>query len=117
MGGAGLARVEAREGSEEHAHVAPLLRRGLLGVVRRERVQERPRRACELLGRGWALDVEVRRRAGTATCTAGAVPGEVRWSGASFVVAPGRTLRLEGLLGEPFAPKATPAAPATPVGP
>lgn len=62
-------------------------------------------------------DVEVRRSAGTASCTAGAVPGEVRWSGASFVVAPGRTLRLEGLLGEPFAPKATPAAPATPVGP
>lgn len=59
-------------------------------------------------------DVEVARAAGTATCKASASPGEVRWCGGRFTVAPGRTLRLEALQGDPFA---VAAAPATPAGP
>lgn len=59
-------------------------------------------------------DTEVQRAAGSATCKAGALPGEVRWSGASFTVPAGRSLRLEALQGDPFAPAATPATPAGP---
>ena len=62
-------------------------------------------------------DIEVQRAAGSATCKAGATPGEVRWCGASFSVPAGRSLRLEALQGDPFAPAATPATPATPAGP
>lgn len=59
-------------------------------------------------------DVEVQRATGSATCKTGAVPGEVRWCGASFTVPAGRSLRLEALQGDPFATTATPAAPAGP---
>ncbi len=59
-------------------------------------------------------DLDVQRAVGTATCKAGALPGEVRWSGASFTVPAGRSLRLEALQGDPFAATATPATPAGP---